>query len=74
MSKAKTIATRGVAWRVDGGGEVNRERGEEISDAPASVLAELTSTKGDDGVPYAVTLVEWQRMQSDAGGGDHGED
>lgn len=39
-SKPNYIATRGVSWRV-GGVEVNREAGEDISDAPADVLKEF---------------------------------
>ncbi len=39
-SKPNYIATRGVSWRA-GGVEVNREAGEDISDAPADVLKEL---------------------------------
>ena len=39
-AKAKYIATRGVSWRV-GEREVNRESGDDISDAPADVLKEL---------------------------------
>ncbi len=36
------VATRGVAWRT-AEGEVNREAGDGLGDAPAAVLAELLS-------------------------------
>lgn len=39
-SKPNYIATRGVSWRA-GGVEVNREAGDDVSDAPADVLKEL---------------------------------
>jgi len=39
MKKTTYIATRGVSWRV-GEREVNREAGEDISDAPAAAIKE----------------------------------
>lgn len=39
-AKTHYIATRGVSWRV-GEREVNREAGDDISDAPADVLKEF---------------------------------
>jgi len=39
MTKKKYIATRGVSWR-DGDREVNREAGDDISDAPEKAIKE----------------------------------
>lgn len=39
-SKTAYIATRGVSWR-DGDRKVNREAGDDVSDAPSDVLKEL---------------------------------
>lgn len=39
-SKQSYIATRGVSWRA-GGVEVNRDAGDDVSDAPADVLKDL---------------------------------
>lgn len=65
MSKAKVIATRGVSWpEGEDGGYVHRERGEDIGDAPSDVLSDFTSTKGDDGIHYAVSLDEWREIQA----------
>lgn len=42
VTKKRYIATRGVSWR-DGAIEVNREAGDDISDAPAAALKDWLS-------------------------------
>lgn len=61
MTRKKYIATRGVSWRDGEDGWVNREEGDEISDAPEDALEELLKyPKGD---PAAVGGAEWAERQ-----------
>lgn len=61
MSKKVTvyIATRGVSWR-NGDGWVNREAGDDISDAPAGAIKEWLAYPAES--PAAVTDAEWAAM------------
>lgn len=61
------VATRGVSWKV-GEGWVNREAGDDVSDAPETVLAELRSWPVDD--PAVVTGAEWAAREKGAGDGE----
>lgn len=57
----KYRATRGVSWRGANGEWVNREAGDEISDAPAKALEGFLAWPRQ--APAAVTEAEWRAQQ-----------
>lgn len=64
-TKAKWVATCGVSWRTaDGTGWVNREAGEDVSDAPESALRDFRGWP--EGAPAAVTEAEWKKRSASA--------
>jgi len=58
-TKKRYLATRGVSWR-DGDTEINREAGDDISDAPADVIKEWRGLEP----PAAVNADDWPAHQA----------